>query len=61
MGKDKDFIRIRDTFRECADIMDEMLELEKREENGEDVKEEVERVMGRYMMLLIELNSLSNS
>ncbi|HHD2586277.1 TPA: hypothetical protein ACOTFP_000568 [Clostridium perfringens] len=61
MGKDKDFMRIRDTFRECADIMDKMLELEKREENGEDVKEEVERVMGRYMILLIELNSLSNS
>ncbi|WP_075809602.1 hypothetical protein [Clostridium perfringens] len=59
MGKDKEFLRVRDVFRECADIMDKIIELEQEEESGKDVKAEMERLMGRYMILLIELNSLS--
>lgn len=59
MENNKDFLRVRDLFRECADIMDGILELEKREETGEDVTPEMERLMGRYLMLLMELNSLS--
>lgn len=61
MGKDKEFLRVRDAFRECADIMDKIIELEEKEESGQDVKAEMERLMGRYMILLMELNSLSLS
>lgn len=61
MEKNKEFLRVRDIFRECADIMDKVIELEKREEKGEDVTPETERLMGRYMMLLMELNSLTNN
>lgn len=61
MGNNKEFLRVRDIFRECADIMDKVIELEKREEKGEDVTPETERLMGRYMMLLMELNSLTNN
>lgn len=60
MEKNKEFLRVRDIFRECADIMDKVIELEEREENREDVKPEMERLMGRYMILLMELNSLSS-
>ncbi|AAL96817.1 hypothetical protein [Clostridium perfringens] len=61
MEKNKEFLRVRDIFRECADIMDKVIDLEKREEKGEDVTPETERLMGRYMMLLMELNSLTNN
>lgn len=61
MEKNKEFLRVRDIFRKCADIMDKVIELEKREEKGEDVTPETERLMGRYMMLLMELNSLTNN
>lgn len=61
MGNNKEFLRVRDIFRECADIMDKVIDLEKREEKGEDVTPETERLMGRYMILLMELNSLTNN
>ncbi|MGG7143562.1 hypothetical protein ACQPVP_08855 [Clostridium nigeriense] len=54
-------IELRDTFREIADIIDEILELEKREKEGQDVKKELESVMGRYLLKFIELQALSNS
>ena len=47
MGKNSYFIELRDTLRKGADIVDELLELEKREECGEDVEEECEALMGR--------------
>lgn len=49
---------MRDTFREAADIIDEILELSKREEKGEDVKKEYEGVMGRFVIKMMELQSL---
>ena len=58
MKKVNEFEKLRNIFRECADIMDKILELEKSEEKGEDVKSEVERLIGRYMLLLMELNDL---
>lgn len=57
---DNNLIKLRDGFREVADIIDEMIEIEKREEEGQDVAEEMERVIGRYMMKCLELNSLNN-
>lgn len=48
----------RDTFRELADIIDELLELEVRQNNGEDVVKEVESVAGRYLMKCFALQDL---
>lgn len=56
---DKDLIKMRDVFRETADTIDELLELEVREVNGEDVKKEVESVSGRFMFKMMELQNLS--
>lgn len=54
---DKDLVKMRDLFKECADIIDEILELGVREASGEDVKKESESVMGRFMYKMIELQS----
>lgn len=55
----KDLIGLRDTFRELANILDEAIELEKREEAGEDVTKETESVMGRFLIKCIELDRLN--
>ncbi len=51
-------IKIRDTSRETADIIDEILALDEREDKGEDVKRESESALGRFMLKMIELQSL---
>lgn len=56
---DKDLIKLRDLFRESADIIDEMLELERREANGEEVTKEVESVAGRFMIKMVEISNCS--
>ena len=38
-------VKMRDILRETADIIDEVLELEKRDEEGQDVEKELESVM----------------
>lgn len=50
-------------FIETADIIDEMLKVEEREENVEDIDEkEVEALVGRYLFKIIELaTALSNA
>lgn len=53
-------VKIRDILRETADIIDEVLELEKRDEEGQDVEKELESVMGRFFMKLLEIQKLSN-
>ena len=53
-----DMLKVRDCLRETADIIDEIIELEERANNGEDVEKELESVMGRYLLKLVELNSL---
>ena len=59
MSNNTELIEMRDTFRKSADIIDELLELEKREEAGEDVKEECEAVQGKFVMVMLKLNSIS--
>lgn len=51
-------IEIRDTFRETADIIDEMFILEEKKDDGEDVEKESEAVLGRFMMKMIKLSQL---
>lgn len=58
MSDNTGLIEMRDTFRKSADIIDELLELEKREEAGEDVKEEYEAVQGKFVMVMLKLNSI---
>jgi len=58
--KNKNLIKARDLFRECADIMDEMIVLDEKEENGEDVKREIENATGRLLIKMLELSVLSN-
>lgn len=53
-------VKMRDILREAADIIDEVLELEKRDEEGQDVEKELESVMGRFFMKLLEIQKLSN-
>lgn len=55
----KEIIKLRDKFIEIADILDEVVELEKRDEAGEDVEKEIESLMGRYLFKCIELQELS--
>lgn len=57
---DKDLIVMRDMFRESADIIDELLELDKREKNGEDVAKELESVLGRFMLKMMKISELSS-
>ncbi|MGU8698429.1 hypothetical protein [Clostridium perfringens] len=54
-------LKIREIFRECADIVDKVIELDQKEELGEDDKLDLERLMGRYVILVMELNSSSLS
>lgn len=53
-------VKIRDVLRETADIIDEVLELEKKDEEGQDVEKELESVMGRCFMKFLELQKLSD-
>jgi len=53
----KDLEIARDSLLEMATIMDELIALGKREDDGEDVQKELEILMGRYMMKYIELSS----
>lgn len=57
-GTDIKLTRMRDLFRETADIIDEMIELEAKEASGQDVKKEMESTAGRFMVKMIEMNSL---
>ena len=56
----KTMIKMGKVFREAADIIDELIALELREEQGEDVEKETESVLGRFMLKMIELQQLQN-
>lgn len=52
---EEELIELSKTFRNCADDIDKLLELSKREEKGEDVKEESETILGRFAFRLMKL------
>lgn len=52
-----DLVKLRDTFKELADITDEIIQLEGKEETPE-LKKKMESITGRYFMKLIELQAL---
>nr|DAL12876.1 MAG TPA_asm: hypothetical protein [Caudoviricetes sp.] len=60
MSSDKSLIELRDAFRNTADIIDELVTLEEREKNGEDVEKECEAAMGRYLISFIKIQEIAN-
>ncbi|SHH06077.1 hypothetical protein [Tepidibacter thalassicus] len=58
MNDVKELIKMRNTFKEAVDIIDELLNLKEKENNGEDIKKELENVIGRFVIKMLELNSL---
>ena len=49
---------LRDKFKEIVEICDEVLELEEREKEGQDVSKEYEGVIGRFFLKFMELDAL---
>jgi hypothetical protein len=54
----EDMIKMRDTFREVADILDEFIALKSKEDSGDDIEKETESILGRFMLKMMELESL---
>jgi len=53
-----DMIKMRDVFRQTADIIDEFVALKPREDAGEDITKESESILGRFMFKMIELEAM---
>lgn len=56
----KEIIKMRDTFREAADILDEFIALKVKEDNGEDITKETESILGRFVLKTMELQQMQN-
>jgi len=54
----EDMIKMRDTLRQTVDIIDEFVVLKAREDAGEDITKESESILGRFMLKMMELQSL---
>lgn len=53
-----EMIKMRDVMREAADIIDEFILLEAKEDAGEDITKESESILGRFMLKMMDLQSL---
>jgi len=53
-----EMIKMRDVFRQTADIIDEFVALKPREDAGEDITKESESILGRFMLKTMELQEL---
>lgn len=49
---------IRDAFAKLVSILDNLIELEVRESNGEDVTEEIEAETGKMLVYMMKLEAL---
>lgn len=47
-------------FRDTADILDELIELDEKEKTGEDNSEQQEILLGKFMVKLVQLNAFGN-
>lgn len=52
--------KLRDGMRQAADMLDEFISLDRREKNGEDVKEDYEGLLGRFVIKMSELQRLQS-
>ena len=46
-------------FRELADTCDEIVVLQEKENNGEDVKEKSEELLGKFMVKILKLQQMT--
>lgn len=53
-----DLKKMRDVFAEVVEILDNLIALNKREEFGEDITEELAIEAGRLMVQLMKINAL---
>lgn len=51
-------IKFRDKMREAADIIDELIALKSQEDGGANIEKECESVLGRFMIKMLELQTL---
>ena len=51
-------MKMRDIFRQTADIIDEFDSLKAREDAGEDITVESESILGRFMFKMAQLEAL---
>ena len=59
INNNTDLKKTRDIFQKIVDILDEGIELDKREANGEKIsEEEVEAWQGKLMVAMVKLQSL---
>lgn len=61
MSNNTGLIEMRDNLRKASDIIDEVLELEKREEDGVDVEGKYETLMGRFIMIMIKTSKIAEN
>lgn len=54
----EEMIKLRDTLKEASDILDEFINLKGKEEEGKDITKDCESILGRFMLKMIELDSL---
>jgi len=54
-------VKLRDLLRDVANIIDEILLLDEREDNGEDVGKELEAAMGRFIWKMVKLQILTET
>ena len=54
----KTMMKMRDIFRQTADIIDEFEALKAREDAGEDITVESESILGRFMFKMAQLEAL---
>lgn len=52
-----ELVKMRDVFRDSADILDKLIKLQDEEET-EDIREEYESLMGRFAFKMMELQNL---
>ena len=59
INNNTDLKKTRDKFQKIVDILDEGIEIDKREANGEKIsEEEVEAWQGKLMVAMVKLQSL---
>ncbi len=54
----EDMIMMRDTLREASDILDQFINLKEKEEEGTDITNDCELILRRFMIKMMELQSL---
>lgn len=56
------FKKLRELYLDIAETIDDMLIIIKEEEEGKEIsKDEFERLMGKYLMLIIQVANLGGS